>query len=156
MHGGLFTFWYKQMVARNPKTQRNAILNAILVYLGLAVATVLLGLVLRLVPLGLPFLVVKYGGSALWAVMVYLLLAAFLPDREPLFIALAAAIFAALVELLRLYHSPGLDAFRLTLAGALLLGRVFSLWHFVAYWAAIAGVAIVDRTAIRPRLARGG
>jgi Protein of unknown function (DUF2809) len=156
MHGGLFTFWYKQKVTNHPKTQRNAILNAILVYLGMAVATVLLGLVLRLVPLGLPFFVVKYGGSVLWAVMVYLLFAAFLPDRKPVFIAVVAAIFAALVELLRLYHSPGLDAFRLTLAGALLLGRVFSPWHFVAYWTAIASAAVVDRTVIRPRLAGGG
>jgi hypothetical protein len=149
----LSAFWYKQSVVTNVKLRRGILLNAILVYLGLTIATVVLGLVLRLAPLGLPFLLVRYGGSALWAVMVYLLLAAFMPDRKPWLIALAAAIFAALVELLRLYHSPGLDAFRLTLAGTLLFGRVFLWWHIAVYWAAIAGTAIVDRTVIRRKLA---
>jgi len=53
------------------------------------------------------------------------------------------------VELSRLYHSPGLDAFRLTLAGKLLLGRVFSGWHFFVYWAAIAVAALADWRFIR-------
>jgi hypothetical protein len=146
-------FWYKQKVEKNSQMQLSTGLDAILIYLGLTIATVVLGLALRFVPLGLPFFLVKYGGSVLWAVMVYLLLAAFLPDRKPLFIAGVAAIFAALVEFLRFYHSPALDAFRLTLAGALLLGRVFSLWHLVAYWTAIACAAVVDRGIIRRTLA---
>jgi len=107
------------------------------------------GLALRLVPFGLPAFAVKYGGSVLWAAMVYLLLAALQPRREPWVLGLAAAIFAALVELSRLYHSPGLDAFRLTLAGKLLLGRVFSGWHFLDYWVAIACTAAIDRVALR-------
>jgi hypothetical protein len=37
------------------------------------------------------------------------------------------------VELFKLYHTPALDAFRLTLPGKLLLGRVFSLWDLIAY-----------------------
>jgi hypothetical protein len=146
-------FWYKQKVEKNPQTQLSTGLNSILIYLGLTIAIVVLGLVLRLVPLGLPFFLVKYGGSVLWAVMVYLLLAVFLPDRKPLFIAGVAAVFATLVELLRLYHSPGLDAFRLTLAGALLLGRIFSLWHIVAYLTAISCAAAMDRGIIRHTLA---
>lgn len=109
------------------------------------------GLALRLVPLGLPVFVVQYGGSVLWAVMVYLLLAAFQPKRKPWVLGLTAAIFAALVELSRLYHSPGLNAFRLTLAGKLLLGRVFSAWHFLDYWVAIACVAVVDWAILRKR-----
>ena len=120
-----------------------------LVYFGLALATIAAGLALRLVSFGLPVFVVKYGGSVLWAAMVYLLLAALQPRREPWALGLAAAIFAALVELSRLYHSPGLDAFRLTLAGKLLLGRVFSAWHFLDYWAAIVCVAIIDWKALR-------
>jgi hypothetical protein len=59
---------------------------------------------------------------------------------------------AGLVESVRLYHSPGLDAFRLTLAGVLLLGRVFSWWHLVAYWAAIAVVSLLDWTLVRRRV----
>jgi Protein of unknown function (DUF2809) len=51
---------------------------------------------------------------------------------------LISALIAVCVELFRLLHTPWLDAFRLTLAGALLLGRIFSLWDMLAY-----GVGIV-------------
>lgn len=81
----------------------------------------------------LPFVVVKYGGSALWGAMVYLL-AALVLGRSPRAVIAVMALFIAIsVELFRLYHTPGLDAFRLTTAGALLLGRIFSLWNILAY-----------------------
>lgn len=122
-----------------------------IIYLILAFAIVAAGLVLRLAPLGLPAGVVKWAGSVLWAVMVYLLLAAMLPRLGSSRIALIAGLVAALVELSRLYHAPGLDAFRHSLAGALLLGRVFSPWHFVVYWAAIVCAALVDAVFLRRR-----
>jgi hypothetical protein len=52
---------------------------------------------------------------------------------------------AVAVELIRLVHTPWLDDFRLTLAGALLLGRIFSLWNLVAYAAGIVLGAVADR-----------
>src|SRR5437868_9394139 len=65
----------------------------------------------------------KYGGSMLWGND------GVLPGRNrrlnttwPM-IALISAVIAVGVELFRLVHTPWLDAFRLTLAGALLLGR---------------------------------
>jgi hypothetical protein len=122
----------------------------------LAAATILAGLMLRLVPMGLPFAVVKWGGSVLWAWMVYWLFAAALPLRRTAIVALVACGFAALVELSRLYHSPGLDWFRLTLAGKLLLGRVFSGWHFLVYWIAIAVVALIDSRFVRDPRSRVG
>lgn len=112
--------------------------------MGLAIATILAGLVLRLMPLGLPHPLVKWGGSVLWAAMVYWILAALMLNARIVAVASVAGTIAGLVELLRLYHSPGLDAFRLTRAGILLLGRVFSPWHFPVYWAAIAVAAWLD------------
>ncbi|MBY5562333.1 DUF2809 domain-containing protein [Rhizobium leguminosarum] len=85
----------------------------------------------------LPFIVVKYGRSALWGTMVYLLVALIAAKSRPA--AIVTALLSAIsVELLRLYHTPWLDAFRLTTAGALLLGRVFSLWNMLAYAIGIA------------------
>jgi hypothetical protein len=81
----------------------------------------------------LPFVVVKYGGSVLWGAMVYALLATIVAGTKPSRIAAAALIVAVAVEFFRLVHTPWLDAFRLTIAGALLLGRVFSLWNILAY-----------------------
>jgi hypothetical protein len=113
----------------------------------LAIFTLLAGLLWRLIPLGLPPALVKYGGSALWAMMVYWLVAFAVPKWTPLRLALVAALIAAAVELFRLYHAPALDAFRLTLAGRLLLGRFFSLTDIAVYWIAIAFVTIVDSNA---------
>ena len=58
---------------------------------------------------------------------------------------LAAAVAIALsVEFSRLYHSPWLDEFRGTLAGALLLGRIFSPWNMVAYAIGALTISILD------------
>jgi len=120
----------------------------------IAALVIAAGLVLRKLPLGLPFPIIKWGGSALWAAMVYLLLAAALPRRSPWIVALIAAIVAAAIELSRLFHAPALDAFRLTPAGILLLGRVFDPWHFAVYWSTIALTALADANILRPKLAK--
>ncbi|SFL23517.1 Protein of unknown function [Methylorubrum salsuginis] len=111
----------------------------------LAVAAVIaMGLAVRLVPLGLPAGVVKYAGSTLWGAMVYGLIACLRPDAVVRRLALVALVIAATVEFFRLVHAPWLDAFRLTLAGQLLLGRLFSLWNLVAYAVGIAVAAGLD------------
>jgi hypothetical protein len=99
------------------------------------IAIIISGLLLRRFGpgLGLPFSVVKYGGSLLWGTMVYALLASIAPGRSATRLAGLAALIALGVELFRLWHTPWLDAFRLTTPGALLLGRVFSPWNLVAY-----------------------
>ncbi|MGO4408383.1 DUF2809 domain-containing protein [Bosea sp. RAF48] len=106
-----------------------------LVTIALAASIIASGLLLRRFGpgLGLPFVVVQYGGSLLWGMMVYLLLAATAVRRPAAQLAMLAALIAVSVELFRLYHTSWLDAFRLTTSGALLLGRVFSLWNLAAY-----------------------
>jgi uncharacterized protein DUF2809 len=94
--------------------------------------------------LGLPAVIVKYGGSALWAAMVHFLVAISGPRLPRWHIAGIVAAIAVSVELLRLVHTPSLDAFRLTLAGALLLGRIFSLWNLLAYGVGIALGVMID------------
>jgi hypothetical protein len=113
--------------------------------LGLIFVTVVAGLAIRFAPLGLPPFIVKYGGSMLWALMIYWIVSALLPSRRPIAVALVAGAFATAVEFMKLYHSPALDAFRLTLPGILLLGRFFSVWDIVAYCFAISVGAAVDK-----------
>jgi hypothetical protein len=67
-------------------------------------------------------------------------------------VVVIASIVAGLVELSRLYHTAALDAFRLSMAGALLLGRVFTVWHFAVYWVVIALTAWLDVVLVRDRL----
>ncbi|NTE86073.1 DUF2809 domain-containing protein [Agrobacterium rubi] len=110
-----------------------------------ACGVILAGLVLRRYgyAIGLPFFVVKYGGSVLWGSMVYLLVASILPSRTVRGAVIVACLAAVAVELVRLIHFPALDAFRATSAGALLLGRVFSLWNIACYVAGIGMAALI-------------
>lgn len=118
-------------------------------YVALLILTIVAGLVLRRVPLGLPFVLVKYGGSMLWAAMVYWIFSAIRPTASSDGTAVNAALFAAAVEFFKLYHAPALDSFRRTLAGMLLFGRYFSWWDIAAYLAAIALAALLDRRLVR-------
>ena len=114
--------------------------------LGIALGIIACGLALRLggYEIGLPYLLVKYGGSTLWGAMVYFLLGMLLPRQPLIRLAFLAVVIAALVEFSRLYHTPWLDEFRLSLAGALLLGRIFSWWNILAYAAGIALAALCE------------
>ncbi|WBL82522.1 DUF2809 domain-containing protein [Bradyrhizobium xenonodulans] len=124
-------------------------LRTLLIRAALALVVMACGLSLRWYgfPLGLPAFVVKYGGSLLWATMVFLLVGVLLPRLTRAQIAAIAVAIAIVVEFSRLVHMPWLDAFRLTTAGALLLGRIFSLWNLVAYAVGIAFGVWIDRLA---------
>ena len=95
--------------------------------------------------LGLPSVLVKYGGSMLWGTMVFFLVAIAAPGQSRWRVALISALLAVCVELFRLVHTPWLDDFRLTTLGALLLGRVFSPWNMPAYGAGIVLGMQLDR-----------
>ena len=110
----------------------------------LALATVVTGLIWRMAPLHLPFFLWKYGGSALWAIAVYWMIAFLLPNTRPIILAALACLFALAVEFSRLIPSPTLEAFRETLAGRLILGSIFSPRNILAYWLAIAAAASID------------
>ena len=116
----------------------------------LTFGTIAAGLTLRLTHFNLPFVIVKYGGSMLWALMIYWIVSSVRP-RWPLTQgALLSMAIATAVELFKLYHTPWLDAFRRTLPGTLLLGRVFAAWDLLAYAVAIFAGMLADR-AMRSR-----
>jgi hypothetical protein len=114
---------------------------------GLLVTIIVLGLALRHFGpgVGIPASIVKYGGSILWGAMVFFLVAIALPRFSRWPVAGISAVIAVGVELLRLFHTPWLDEFRLTLAGALLLGRIFSVWNILAYGGGILLALGLDR-----------
>jgi Protein of unknown function (DUF2809) len=112
--------------------------------LALMFGTVAAGLAIRFAHLGLPIFVVKYGGSMLWALMIYWIFSTIRPSTHLVRVALLSGTVATAVEFAKLYHQPTLDAFRLTLPGILLLGRIFSVWDIVAYLLAIGIGALID------------
>jgi hypothetical protein len=120
-----------------------------LLSLVLLFVTIVAGLVVRMVPLDLSPLVVKYGGSMLWALAIYWLVSTFLPRSGLFASAMISGLIATAVEFLKLYHAPDLEAFRYTLPGTLLLGSIFSFSDIAAYWFAVSVGAILD-TQFRP------
>lgn len=118
---------------------RSAVHTAVLLLL-----TIGWGLAIRFAPLGLPHSLVKYGGSALWALAIYWLVSACVARQHLLRAALIAGGLATAVELFKLHHTPGLDAFRRTVAGVLLFGRHFSLQDVLVYWCAVLAGCLLD------------
>ncbi|MTK64597.1 MAG: DUF2809 domain-containing protein [Methanobacterium sp.] len=134
------------MPGGHPKSLKYDAAKPRLGYACTVAAIIVTGLVVRHPGLGVPWPVAKYGGSILWGGIVFFLVATAAPTAPRARRAGIAAGIAVLVELVRLYHTPWLDDFRLTLAGALLLGRFFSVWNIVAYWTGIvAGVLAESR-----------
>lgn len=113
-----------------------------------AVAVVLvigLGLLWRSGLLGLPGFLTKYGGDALWALMVFFGLGLLLPRVSTARLAAMAVGVAWTVEFLQLYRAPWLDAVRSTLLGRLALGTTFNAPDLVAYLVGIVLGAIAER-----------
>ena len=106
--------------------------------------TIPIGLAVRLLPLGLPWFLYKYLGSLLWAAALYWFLAALLPGRRTRTVAALAILIAIILEFGRLVPVAPIDAFRLTFAGKILLGRFFSLKNIAAYLLAIVLTATLD------------
>jgi hypothetical protein len=133
------------MTPFNAEDDRRSTLQVRLIYAAVGLVLVLCGLLWRWPVLGLPPVVAKYGGSVLWGALVYACCRTATPKARVTTAAILAGLLAAIVEFSQLLHWPALDAFRGSSFGALLLGRVFSWWDIVSYWAGIAVMGIADR-----------
>ena len=100
----------------------------------------------------LPPSIAKYGGSALWALLVFLLCGWLLPRTATTRLALLAITIACAVEVSQLYHAPWVDQIRRTRLGALVLGSVFNWPDIPAYALGVITGVFAERTV---RLARG-
>jgi hypothetical protein len=106
-------------------------------YGGCLLSVIATGLLWRSSLLSLPTTLSKYGGDALWSLMVFFGLGLLLPHRSTKATAALALLFSFLVETTQLYHAPWIDGIRSTRLGALALGSVFNWPDFPAY---VAGV----------------
>ena len=112
------------------------------------------GLLWRSPWLDLPEVPRKYGGDALWALLVFLGFGFLLPRWPTRTIALLAMTLSGLIECSQLYHAPWIDAIRATRLGALVLGSVFNGPDFGAYALGIAAGVLWEWSFSKPRLAR--
>ena len=127
-----------------------------LVYAIAVVLVIVLGLLLRSGGAPLPGAVVKYGGVALWALVVFLVLGLAALKASTARLAGIAVAIAWCVEFLQLYHSPWIDSIRSTRVGHLVLGSTFNSPDLVAYCVGIGfGAAAESMFARVRRSARG-
>ena len=110
-----------------------------------------LGLICRFLPIGLSPLIVKYGGSFLWAATVYWFIAFLLPLQRPLALSVTTLVSTTAIEFLKRIQSPQLESIRGTLFGKLILGRYFSYTDIAVYWFAILCALWIDHIAIHAR-----
>ncbi|MES2569672.1 MAG: DUF2809 domain-containing protein [Verrucomicrobiota bacterium] len=118
-----------------------------------ALLVICLGLAIRSRYLGVPRFPSKYGGDALWALMIVIFTAFVFPRLRMGRVALISLAICCAVEFSQIYHAPWIDAIRRSRPGALILGSVFSWWDMVAYAAGVA-VGWAAGLALPPRFIR--
>lgn len=85
-----------------------------------------------------PSVLDAYPGDALWALMVFMIIAFIKPDIGTARLAGAALATAFVVEASQLYQEPWLNAMRATTAGHLVLGTGFQWGDLCAYTIGVA------------------
>jgi hypothetical protein len=130
----------KLMTATTTSIQRRRPIYAIAI--ALVIGT---GLLWRSSLVPLPEFLAKYGGDALWALVVFLCFGIAFCRASTVRIALVAVCFAWSVEFLQLYHAPWIDGIRSVRLGRLVLGTTFNSPDLLAYVIGIAVGAFAER-----------
>lgn len=91
-----------------------------------------------------PFMT-KYGGDALWALLVFFGFGFLFRRISTLRLSLVSLGFAWAVEFSQLYHAPWIDAIRAARLGHLVLGSTFNWPDLPAYVVGVLIGAVVDR-----------
>ena len=99
----------------------------------------------------------KYGGDALWALLIFVGFGAIFPKGATLSIGLAAIGYSFATEFFQLVQTPGLESIRGTRLGHLVLGSSFNWPDLIAYTLGVAiGAALeIGHTRFRQRKATG-
>lgn len=109
------------------------------VYAGLVVVTIGLGLASRRFAAYLPWWAAKNAGDALYATMMFWGLGLLAPRAPTRWVALAAVAICFAIEAGQLYRAPWIDAIRASRPGALVLGSGFHALDLLCY---VIGAAI--------------
>jgi len=117
----------------------------------LAVLVIMAGLLWRSQIIPLPPFLAKYGGDALWALMVFCGMGFVFPRFSTQTLTLLAVGFSCAVEFSKLYHAPWIEAVRSTLAGRLILGISFHWPNIAAYVLGIALGAVAEHLCRKAR-----
>jgi hypothetical protein len=133
----------------NTKTLQNPPVNnyklkSRILYLGMVLVVIVLGLSSRKFSAALPGFVAAHFGDALWAAMIYLGVRTLFIHKSSIFAALFGLLFCFIIEFSQLYQAPWINEIRHTTLGALVLGKGFLPVDLIRYAAGIAVSFLVD------------
>ena len=128
--------------------KRSAIIKYRMIYLVLAIITMLLGLVARSSLIVLPEFLIAYAGDTLWALMVFWLFRTLYPSAPVLHSFALAICFSFSIEFSQFYHAPWIDNIRSTQLGGLVLGFEFKFSDLLCYSIGIGIGFILNKTLI--------
>jgi len=120
------------------------------IYFALAIVTIISGLLVRLWRSCFPEWINLWLGDALYAIMMYWVVALFSTYSHPKHKAAVALAVCFCIELLQLYQAAWINTIRATLPGKLILGSGFLWSDLVAYTVGIAAAFCVDILYFRP------
>jgi hypothetical protein len=121
-------------------------------YASAGALVIVIGILWRSLLFPLPNATGKYGGDALWALLVFIGFGQLFNAASTLRIAVASLGFAWAIEFSQLYHAPWIDSLRSTLIGRLVLGSMFNAPDLLAYAAGIALGVLVEYSWRQTRL----
>jgi hypothetical protein len=112
-------------------------------YLVYTILVMVMGLGSRKYQAQLPYIIGKYSGDVLWALMVFFMVG-FLFKRESIMkVSIIALLFSFGIELSQLYHAPWIHWVRKTIIGGLVLGQGFLWSDLICYmFGILVGVVI--------------
>jgi hypothetical protein len=128
-----------------PSRKRSQLTNLLLFF-----AVIALGLPTRLWPQTLPPFLVNYGGDALWALAIFLLLGLLFPQARTRRLVLVAFAITWGIEFSELYQADWINAIRATRLGGLILGYTFLPSDLLCYSVGIAAGALLEQVLRRP------
>ena len=121
--------------------------NRFLYTLILAVV-VFLGLMSRHLSAHLPHAINLMLGDAIWASMIFVMLAIILKKTSTTRVALASLLFCYAIEITQLYHAPWINSIRATRLGGLALGYGFLWSDLAAYTIGVSVAALIEKLSI--------
>ena len=111
-----------------------------IIYIGLMVIVMILGIASRRYGIYLPNIISKYAGDTLWALMVYLGFGFLFNKAKIRNVALASMTFSYLIEISQLYQGEWINSIRDTTIGALILGHGFLISDLVCTIGIVIGI----------------
>ena len=115
-------------------------------YVGLALATIVVGLSVHRNDSMLTSAVRDKLGDVLWAAMITWLISALAPNAALRVRIIAALAVCFVVEGTQLYHTQALDSARRTMAGHLVLGSGFDVLDLLAYTFGVLMTGLLEFT----------